>query len=207
MSGKEVSFSDLTASPVFSNFYSARGKRAFDIVLSLFVLPFALPTLFILSLLIVITGNKPFYGQDMVSRNGRTFRMWKLYSGLNAVGTFGRCDGDLCTKRAPKSRLETLHELLRRSSLDELPQLYNILAGDMSFLGPRAISMADAAVQGRGDYGGLRPGISGPWLVAAPDHAPPAEQAPQDTQYAGSVTFTSDLRILATLIKQACTAS
>ncbi|MGB3556794.1 MAG: sugar transferase [Jannaschia sp.] len=207
MSGKEVSFSDLTASPVSSNFYSARGKRAIDIVLSLFVLPFALPTLFLLSLLIVIAGKKPFYGQDMVGRNGRAFRMRKLYSGLNAVGTSGRRDGDLCTKRATESRLETLYELLRRSSLDELPQLYNVLAGDMSFLGPRAISMADAAIRDGADYGDLRPGIAGPWLVAAPAHAPPAEQAPRDTQYAGSVTFTSDLRLLATLVKQACTAS
>lgn len=108
-------------------------KRAFDLTLAVPALVFVvLPLIPIVALAIWLDdGGVPFYSQERIGRHGKPFRIWKFRSmrpsadHLTALGT--RCD----------SRSSSLGKFLRNSNIDELPQLWNIIRGDMSIVGPR----------------------------------------------------------------------
>jgi lipopolysaccharide/colanic/teichoic acid biosynthesis glycosyltransferase len=97
-------------------------------------------------------------------------------------------------------RVTRLGRILRRSSLDELPQLWNVLNGTMSLVGPRPFTPDQRALYagGRGDlaYYGLRPGISGFWQVSRRNAGSFAERVSFDEQYGRSVSLLTDLSIL-----------
>lgn len=107
-------------------------KRAFDIGLSLISLILFAPLLIALSLLIMITDGRPvFYISERMRRPGRPFQLFKFRTMTVAFLDAGVTGGD------KSSRITRLGRILRRTRLDEVPQLINILKGDMSFVGPR----------------------------------------------------------------------
>ena len=124
---------DLTPTPVDSLDYALL-KRAFDIVFSVFVLILALPFFAIISILVRLSSPGPiFFVQDRVGLNGKTFRMYKFRT--MRVAPKSESDENHTTQEDP--RRTSIGIFLRKTSLDELPQFYNVLMGNMSVVGPR----------------------------------------------------------------------
>ena len=126
-------------------------KRAFDIVLVLATMPFWLPILDACALAVLVFDGRPFlFFQDRAGLGGRVFRMAKLRTMRPGVGT-------------DRGRTTRLGAFLRATSLDELPQLFHVLTGDMSLVGPRPLPAAYLP-RYRGDETRrheVRPGITG----------------------------------------------
>lgn len=170
-------------------------KRFFDIAASLtLLLMLALPLL-VLALLIRLTSSgAALYWSKRVGQSNRIFLMPKFRSmrvGTPAVATH------LLT--APEVHLTPLGSFLRRSSLDELPQLWSILAGDMSFVGPRpALFNQDDLIALRTEKGVhvLVPGLTGWAQVNGRDELPIPEKVALDVEYLVRRSFSFDLKIL-----------
>ncbi len=152
-------------------------KRAVDIVLSTLALIGFAPLLAIISVLLLASNGTPFFKQTRIGLNGRHFRMYKfvtmrrlrhdefqLAHELGVMKSQGRIYKD---PRDP--RLTRVGRILRRLSLDELPQLINVLAGDMSIVGPRPLlpHMLDPSNLQHRERLQVRPGITGLWQIRA----------------------------------------
>ncbi len=108
------------------------GKRLLDIVLALLLLPLAVPVMAVVALALALTQGRPIlYGAERMRDPARAFTLWKFRTMRPAAGDSGVSGGDKAARITPAGHL------LRRTRLDELPQLFNILKGDMSFVGPR----------------------------------------------------------------------
>lgn len=119
-------------------------KRAFDLTIGGMMTLFLLPVMALLALLIKLDSPGPIlFRQDRVGENGRIFKMYKFRSmvvgaeKMQAKVNHVNGDGELIHKQKGDPRVTGIGEFLRRTSLDELPQLFNILKGDMSLVGPR----------------------------------------------------------------------
>lgn len=114
-------------------------KRFFDIIVSLIALILLLPLFIPIILLLLLTGeHEVFYLQDRVGYRNKIFRIWKFATMLKNSPNMG--SGDVTTRNDP--RVTKMGQFLRMSKLNELPQLVNILIGDMSFVGPRPLMKA-----------------------------------------------------------------
>lgn len=137
--------------------------RALDIVLASAALVLLAPLFLLLSLAVAIESGMPvFFVQTRIGRDGRCFRMYKFRK-------FGRrVDGGCPLTLKNDTRMTRTGRLLAKSKFDELPQLYNILRGDMAFVGPRPESMAfaDCFTEGMSAILKERPGLFGPSQVA-----------------------------------------
>ncbi len=126
-------------------------KRTFDIVFSLIALIVLLPVFLIISLLIVCTSRGPaIYKSDRVAKDGRVFKFYKFRSMYNDAESRlaellpkNEVAGGITFKMRNDPRITPFGKFLRKTSLDELPQLFNILKGDMSFVGPRPCTLRE----------------------------------------------------------------
>lgn len=171
---------DLRLERVDHRWIFATSKRIFDCVLAMVLFVLCAPLIGVLWILIVLDGGPGFHLQDRVGRNGKSFRMIKLRTMIvDAEGELRRlCATDSVLARAWHSkqkldndpRVTWIGKLLRRTSLDELPQIWNILMGEMSFVGPRPIMTQQlrlyASEPGAQAYFNMRPGLTGPWQVS-----------------------------------------
>jgi lipopolysaccharide/colanic/teichoic acid biosynthesis glycosyltransferase len=191
--------------------YRTAMKRTLDVVLILLGAPFVVPLVFVLAVLVALDGGKPFYRQDRVGKGGRIYRMWKLRSmevdadeRLSAYlrnNPAARAEWDHTQKLRHDPRITRLGRLLRRTSLDELPQLWNVLRGDMSLVGPRPMMPSQRSLYPGEAYYALRPGVTGLWQVSARNECGFAARASYDTEYDRTLSFGTDLRILAATIR------
>lgn len=111
-------------------------KRFFDLFFSVVALLLLLPVLLPISLLLAVTGEREvFYKQDRVGYRNRIFGIWKFATMLKNSPNMGH--GDVTMRKDP--RITSIGRFLRQSKINELPQLINILTGDMSFVGPRPL--------------------------------------------------------------------
>ncbi len=146
-----------------SSFPHAFVRRTIDVVLATLALVLFSPLLLLIMVVIVIESGLPlFYAQTRIARGNRPFRMYKFRK-FSAT-----CDGGSPLTMKDDARMTRVGSLLARSKLDELPQLYNIIRGDMAIVGPRPESMAFSMcftedMRALLDY---RPGIFGPSQVA-----------------------------------------
>jgi lipopolysaccharide/colanic/teichoic acid biosynthesis glycosyltransferase len=180
-------------------------------VLVLLGAPFVLPLVLVLAVLVALDGGRPFYRQDRVGKNGRIYRMWKLRSmevdadeRLSAYlrnNPAARAEWDHSQKLRQDPRITRIGRLIRRTSLDELPQLWNVLRGDMSLVGPRPMMPSQRALYPGDAYYALRPGVTGLWQVSARNECGFAARASYDTEYYRTLSFGTDLRILAATIR------
>lgn len=200
--GPRPSFADRAA----RRRYAGAPKRALDLlVVAIVALP-VLAALLPLMLLVALDGHSPFFGQARLGRDGRTFRMWKLRTMVpDAEAALAaalardpalRREWDERQKLRHDPRVTPLGALLRRSSLDELPQLLNVLFGDMSLVGPRPMLPEQRAIYPGEEYFALRPGLTGPWQVSARNEANFAERARFDRDYFHALSFATDLRLI-----------
>jgi len=168
-------------------------KRFFDFVISLFGLIIALPVLILVALFIDVTSGSPvFYKQDRVGLNGKIF---KLYKFRTMVVDADKTGTSVTTKYDP--RIIPLGKFLRRFKLDELPQLINVLKGDMSFVGPRpdVPGFADKLQGEDRIILTVRPGITGPaTLKYRNEEALLAAQADPD-KYNAEVIYPDKVRL------------
>ena len=187
--------------------YLRFGKRALDIVLASIALGLALPVLVVLALALWIESGNPFYTQLRLGRGGRHFRMIKLRTmvpdaerrlawHLDADPAL-RAEWDLTQKLKRDPRITPIGRLLRKTSLDELPQVLNVLKGDMSLVGPRPMLPDQLPLYIAPEaYLSLRPGITGLWQVTARNEDSFDLRAILDRRYAERVTLGRDLRII-----------
>lgn len=187
--------------------YSRFFKRAFDIILALIAAPAALGIVLPLALLIALrTGSSPFYIQDRVGRGGHIFRMWKLRTMVPdadarlerhlAENPAARIEWDKYQKLHDDPRITPLGAFLRRSSIDELPQLWNVLKGDMSIVGPRPFMPNQQAIYPGGEYYRMTPGLTGLWQVSIRNEASFAQRAQFDRIYFHNLSLRTDLALI-----------
>ncbi len=186
--------------------YRNRVKRVFDILLVLASLPVVLPVVLILAAINLATGAAPFYSQDRLGMGGRRFRIWKLrtmvpnadarLAELIASDPAVAAEWNETQKLRNDPRITRFGRLLRRLSLDELPQLWNVLKGDMSLVGPRPMLPEQRPLYDGEAYFRLRPGITGPWQVHFRNDDGFARRAICDAQYDAEVTLANDLRLI-----------
>lgn len=180
-------------------------KRAIDISVALFGLVVMAPILMLVALSIKVDDRGPIlFGQDRVGSGGRVFRVLKFRTMYGGTERFPALD-DVESNEGPlfklsrDPRVTTVGRVLRRTSLDELPQLLNVVRGDMSLVGPRPSLPGDAARFG--EFGETRtavlPGITGLWQLRATDFGSSLDDSLRiDAEYVRRWTIGLDLRIL-----------
>ena len=127
--------------------YELWGKRAFDIIWVVLILPIALPVLLAAWAITVIGGGSGFYGQQRIGQGGRIFQCWKVRTMRpdtdHALAKLVADCPDIAREWQANQKLKCdpritpVGRFLRRTSIDELPQLWNVLTGEMSLIGPR----------------------------------------------------------------------
>ena len=179
-------------------------KRCFDIVGALVVVVLTSPVWVAVALLIYAHDRGPvFFRQDRVGLHGRVFRIYKFRSmvfGADKLGGYSTSDGD--------SRITPIGSFIRRYSLDELPQLINVIVGDMSLIGPRPDVPAQRELYDPHDFDkrqSVRPGMTGLAQATKRSSATPQERTRLDLEYVDRMSLTFDLRVIAQTIRQIVT--
>lgn len=176
-------------------------KRVFDLLLALTAaMVLAVPVLLVAMAVRLTSAGPALYWSDRVGRHNKIFKMPKFRSmrvGTPAVATHLLAD--------PKAHLTPIGSFLRKSSLDELPQLWSILVGDMSFVGPRpALFNQHDLIELRTQCGvhELVPGLTGWAQINGRDELPIPDKVKLDAQYLQRQSLGFDIRILwLTLVK------
>lgn len=181
-------------------------KHRIDTVITLAAAPLWLPLIAVLALLVALDGHNPFFGQRRIGRHGREFTLWKLRTmrpdAEAALETYlrdnpaARAEWDHSQKLRKDPRITRVGRLLRKYSLDELPQFFNVLFGHMSIVGPRPMFPDQRAKYPASAYFDLRPGLTGLWQIGERNGCSFIERAAHDTRYFNTYSFSTDLRIL-----------
>ncbi|SFE44812.1 Sugar transferase involved in LPS biosynthesis (colanic, teichoic acid) [Sulfitobacter brevis] len=182
-------------------------KRAFDLTLIAVSLPIVVPLVALFALALWLEGGAAFYTQRRIGRHGKTFSILKLRTMVRDADTVLetylaadpalRQEWDSMQKLKSDPRVTPVGRLLRATSLDELPQLFNVLLGDMSLIGPRPMMLNQATLYGdKRAYEALRPGITGLWQISTRNNSRFAYRNEVDAAYERSLTFGTDLTIL-----------
>lgn len=186
-------------------------KRGVDLLLTLLTIPLWLPLVLILTLLIwLIDRQNPFFMQERIGKNNRVFRPVKFRTMVRnadqvltqtlAADEALRKEWEQHCKLRNDPRVTRLGKILRRTSLDELPQLFNVLAGQMALVGPRPLpdyhhkQLAESA---RAPRARVRPGMTGLWQVSGRSESGTAGMEKWDTYYVRNWSFWLDITILA----------
>ena len=196
------------ALPTESRTYEV-GKRIFDICFAFSLLPIAIPTMALISIAIGLSSGWPLlYTQRRVGRYGRPFTIWKFRT--------MHCDGETILsahlEQSPQARAEwhnsrklrqdpritRIGRVLRQTSLDEIPQILNVLMGQMSFVGPRPIVRKEIRKYGESFsyYLAARPGITGLWQISGRSALSYDTRIILDEQYVRHWSLQADIRIL-----------
>jgi exopolysaccharide biosynthesis polyprenyl glycosylphosphotransferase len=174
-------------------------KRALDIVGASVAILALSPLMAAIALAIVIDSRGPVLcTQQRSGRRGRCFTLLKFHS-MRADATLLVRDDGAIVKRADDDRITRVGRLIRRFSLDEAPQLFNVLKGDMSLIGPRPLALAEhrALKQGwPGRRADLRPGLTGPWQLSGRSQIPFQDMIQFDFQYVAGWSLARDIKIL-----------
>ena len=186
-------------------------KRVLDVVAAGSALILLAPLFLILIRLVVRDGGSAFYAQRRIGFQGREFRCFKFRTMVpNAeLHLKAMLDADAALRERYERywkldndpRVTKIGRLLRRTSLDELPQFINVLTGEMSLVGPRPRSVSEVAFMEAqftlaSHYRNVKPGITGPWQVSGRNQLTLAEKAILDARYAQSWTLLGDLKLI-----------
>jgi len=188
--------------------YADGAKRVLDVAGVLALAPVVLPVVGGLWVAVTLDGGPGFFGHTRVGRDGVAFSCWKLRTmcpdaearlkaHLRANPAAAREWAD-CYKLRDDPRVTRLGRVLRRTSLDELPQLWNVLRGEMSLVGPRPVPRDELVEYGSasGAYLGLRPGITGLWQVLGRNGVTYPHRVRMDADYARRASLWLDLWLL-----------
>jgi exopolysaccharide production protein ExoY len=181
-------------------------KRWMDVGFVLLALPIVVPVILALVGVLKATGHSPFFTQDRVGQGGRTFRLWKLRTMVPDADArlreylrnddVARQEWEAYQKLSRDPRITEFGQFLRKSSLDELPQLWNVLVGDMSLVGPRPMMIEQQELYPGNAYYSLRPGLTGTWQISDRNQSTFAQRAEFDAEYDHNLSIFTDLKIL-----------
>ena len=172
-------------------------KRAADIVVSamMILVLIAIPVLIVIPIAICIESKgSPVFTQDRVGKDGKVFKIYKFRTMLTPEEGFHR-DG---TPMTPKERITKVGRILRKTSLDELMQLFNVLNGTMSIVGPRPMLPNQAAVLDakQNQRHGMRPGVTGWAQVHGRNNLSWGEKIQYDIEYIENYSLWMDIKVL-----------
>lgn len=172
--------------------YALGGKRFMDVAVAILVAACTAPIHLLCAVAVVVTTGRPVYfSQERVGRGGGPFKLVKFRT--MRVGSHEASGG------YPTAAMVTpVGRILRKTSLDELPQLINIIKGDMSLVGPRPGLPEQAARYSERQRGrlGVRPGLTGLAQVRYRNNAPWSVRIESDLEYVGSISLWGDVKIL-----------
>lgn len=187
------------------NEYQRLVKRIFDLVITLLILPFAAPVMAVIALAIWLEDRGPiFFFQDRVGENGKIFHMMKFRTmvpeaeSLRYLVEKRDAQGNLIHKSKNDPRITRVGHFLRRTSLDEIPQLFNILTGEMSLVGPRPELpyLVDRYEPWQRKRFAVPQGITGWWQVNGRSDRPMHLHTEDDLYYVQHYSLLLDLYIL-----------
>jgi len=193
-------------SPVRVREYS--GKRLLDFVGSALIILAAAPLLAFIALAVRRDGGPVLFGHMRVGRDGKLFRCLKFRSMVTdserrlsdhlRQDESARREWETTFKLKNDPRITAVGRFLRRTSLDELPQLFNVLRGEMSLVGPRPVVKAELERYGvhQITYTSVRPGMTGLWQVSGRSDTSYAQRVRLDVDYVSQQSFRTDISIL-----------
>lgn len=195
-----------------------RIKRVLDVVISVTALWWIWPLMLVIAILVRRDGGPALFSQSRVGQHGHLFRVYKFRSMKNGAERLE----DMLTpeelaeykkeyKLKNDPRVSKLGNFLRKSSLDELPQLWNILRGDMSLVGPRPLLPSELTTyytaEERQLLTSVRPGLTGYWQAVSRNESSyvNGQRQQQELYYIGRVTFWMDVKIILMTVKRVIT--
>jgi undecaprenyl-phosphate galactose phosphotransferase len=193
---------------LYRNFF----KNILDKILAILLLPFFLILIFILAIYILIVDGRPvFYLTERIGKDMKKFKMIKLRTMRKDADKILeeilkdenlKREYDLYKKLKPDPRLIKGGLFIRKHSLDELPQIFNILKGDMSFVGPRPYLVDTIVENYPKEIFSVKPGLTGLWQVSGRNELTFEERVKLDLEYVKNLNFFLDLKILLKTIKE-----
>lgn len=189
------------------NFYERSFKRFCDVALIVLSAPVSFPLIALL-MLVARRSGPALFGHVRIGQNGKPFRCWKIrtmvpnaedhLAELLTSNPIAAYEWARDRKLKDDPRVTRFGDFLRRSSLDELPQLWNVLIGDMSLVGPRPVTGTELERYGSGKWAYLRhlPGITGLWQVSGRNSVSYDERVELDITYSRRLSFLTDFTIL-----------
>ncbi len=184
-------------------------KRTLDLMGAGALLLLLGPAFLLLALLVRMDGGKAFYAHPRVGRGGKLFGCLKFRSmvmdsqarleALLASDPQARAEWDATRKLKNDPRITWVGRILRKTSLDELPQLINVLKGEMSLVGPRPVTASELEQYygaAAAHYATVRPGITGLWQVSGRSETSYRQRVELDVAYVTSPSLLADIRIL-----------
>lgn len=190
--------------------YASNGKRAVDLAVAIPALIFVAPIMGAIALAVKLGDEGPaLFRQPRCGVKGETFECLKFRTmrkdaaerleRLLATDPEARAEWDRYQKLRKDPRVTAIGSFLRKTSLDELPQLWNILKGEMSIIGPRPITTGEIQRYGRNFhyYTAAKPGVIGMWQVNGRNKLTYDERVELDIKYTREWTFWTDIKIMA----------
>jgi lipopolysaccharide/colanic/teichoic acid biosynthesis glycosyltransferase len=181
-------------------------KRMLDIICSLMALVALSPLFLILAVVIRLTSRgSAIYKQNRVGRDGSLFPIYKFRSMVNGADNLSiyltpelQEYYKINRKISDDPRVTKVGKILRRTSLDELPQIINIFKGEMSIVGPRPLLPDEIEMYGKSfeRYASIKPGLTGLWQIKSRSRTSMIDRAMLDNEYFKKKNFTYDLSIL-----------
>lgn len=184
-------------------------KRVSDIVLSVLGLIFTFPIFLLISILYLFGENKGpiFFSQERIGINGRVFKIYKFRSMIVNAEAVLRANGELYQKYLKNNyklephedpRITKIGRFLRESSLDELPQLINVLKGDMSLVGPRPVIQEELKEYSNrlSEFLSVKPGVTGYWQICGRSDVGYPERADLEYYYVDNHGIRLDTKII-----------
>lgn len=200
----------VEVTPSGRGLYRRLFKRLFDVTAILMAAPVIVPVVAVAAVLVARDGGSPFYTQMRVGKGGKRFKMWKLRSMVCDADARmeaylqsdpeARQEWDSTQKLKADPRITKFGKFLRKSSLDELPQLWNVLIGDMSLVGPRPMMVSQQDLYPGSAYYALRPGITGYWQTAGRNRTTFEARVEYDDAYEAELSLMTDLKVLAATV-------
>ena len=196
------------------------GKRLIDVTVAVAAIVFIAPLFVIIAALLLATEGRPiFIRQQRIGRGGKSFACLKLRTMVKnadetlaahlAANPCARREWDETRKLRDDPRVTALGQVLRKSSFDELPQLFNIVRGEMSLVGPRPIVADEIPRYGAYflDYAKVRPGLTGLWQVSGRNDVSYNYRVQLDVRYVQQISIANDVVILLKTIPAVVKAS
>jgi exopolysaccharide production protein ExoY len=188
--------------------YRTTGKRMLDIAIVVFASWLIVPLIFVCALVAARDGHFPFFGHKRIGLNGKEFKCWKIrtmvpdaearLSAYLEADPAVRAEWNATRKLKKDPRIIPFGSFMRKTSLDELPQLFNVLRGDMSIVGPRPVVRDELDLYGAAskDYLAVRPGITGLWQISGRNDVGYQERVAFDREYNARLSLWTDLWIM-----------
>ncbi|TJZ91995.1 sugar transferase [Paracoccus gahaiensis] len=183
--------------------YTSGGKRFLDTLLVLIAVPIILPIMIVVAAVVMLDGGSPIYSQMRLGRGWKKFRLFKfrtmrpdgdaILAAHLAADPGARAEWDMNQKLRNDPRITRVGRFLRKTSLDELPQLINVLLGSMSLVGPRPMMLEQRVLYPGTYYAAHRPGLTGLWQISARSGSTFAARALYDERYYRELSLRLDL--------------